>query len=225
MALVTRNPNGPAQGQDCHSIGKSLRIYQLKVEGMSRAKNGYISRSAKDLDADVLLLQETHIADASCVGGDRGPATAWGRPEIIEELKNLLLLMLDKNPDTRITIPQIKDHPWVTRNGTEPLPLEEEHCIEVEVTEEEVMNSVKLISSLSTVILVKSMLRKRSFGNPFEFQKRKEGRSMSAPGNLLMDKSLFQYSSKRLPSLRKQASGDGGKDSELPDVCEDEAIS
>ncbi|XP_059827467.1 calcium/calmodulin-dependent protein kinase kinase 1 [Hypanus sabinus] len=131
------------------------------------------------------------------------------RPEISEDLKDLLLQMLDKNPDTRITIPQIKVHPWVTKSGTDPLPLEEDHCSEVEVTEEEVMNSVKLISSLSTVILVKAMLRKRSFGNPFEFQSRKEGRSMSAPGNLLM----------------KQVSGDAGKDSELPDVCEDEAIS
>ncbi|XP_072909939.1 calcium/calmodulin-dependent protein kinase kinase 1 isoform X1 [Hemitrygon akajei] len=131
------------------------------------------------------------------------------RPEISEDLKDLLLQMLDKNPDTRITIPQMKVHPWVTKSGTDPLPLEEDHCSEVEVTEEEVMNSVKLISSLSTVILVKAMLRKRSFGNPFEFQSRKEGRSMSAPGDLLM----------------KQVSGDAGKDSELPDVCEDEAIS
>lgn len=34
-------------------------------------------------------------------------------------------------------------------------------------------------------ILVKSMLRKRSFGNPFEPQARREERSMSAPGSLL----------------------------------------
>ncbi|XP_078404854.1 calcium/calmodulin-dependent protein kinase kinase 1 isoform X1 [Cetorhinus maximus] len=147
------------------------------------------------------------------------------KPEISEELKHLLLQMLDKNPDTRITIPQIKLHPWVTKNGTDPLPLEGDHYSMVEVTEEEVMNSVKLISSLSTVILVKAMLRKRSFGNPFEFQSRKEGRSMSAPGNLLIDKNLFQNYTKRHPSLRKASSGDGGKDMELPDVCEDEAIS
>uniref|UniRef100_UPI00398E8A6E calcium/calmodulin-dependent protein kinase kinase 1 n=1 Tax=Pristiophorus japonicus TaxID=55135 RepID=UPI00398E8A6E len=147
------------------------------------------------------------------------------KPEISKELKNLLLQMLDKNPGTRITIPQIKLHQWVTKNGMHPLPLEDEHCSVVEVTQEEVMNSVKLISSLSTVILVKAMLRKRSFGNPFELQSRKEGRSMSAPGNLLMDKSLLQYSSKRHPSLRKESIGDGGKDMELPDVCEDEVIS
>lgn len=96
--------------------------------------------------------------------------------------------MLDKNPETRITVPEIKVtdskkktvilynssyshcqfelscclyfyvcmslqlHPWVTENGSNPLPLEEEHCTAVEVTEEEVQNSVKLITSLSTVV-------------------------------------------------------------------------
>lgn len=108
----------------------------------------------------------------------------------------------------------------MTEDGTNPLPLEEEHCTAVEVTEEEVQNSVTLITSLSTVvsysspppgpenyaqdmirwvflvhpdcvpstlqILVKSMLRKRSFSNPFECQGRRAERSMSAPGGLLM---------------------------------------
>lgn len=43
-------------------------------------------------------------------------------------------------------------HPWVTENGSNHLPLEEEHCSAVEVTEEEVQNSVKLITSISTVV-------------------------------------------------------------------------
>ncbi|XP_062392239.1 calcium/calmodulin-dependent protein kinase kinase 1-like [Sardina pilchardus] len=107
-------------------------------------------------------------------------------PIISEELKGLILKMLDKNPDTRITIPEIKLDAWVTQKGADPLPLEEEHCSAVEVTEEEVQNSVKCVPSLSTVILVKSMLRKRSFGNPFECPSRREERSMSAPGSLLM---------------------------------------
>uniref|UniRef100_A0A8D3BTX5 calcium/calmodulin-dependent protein kinase n=1 Tax=Scophthalmus maximus TaxID=52904 RepID=A0A8D3BTX5_SCOMX len=102
-----------------------------------------------------------------------------------DELKELIGRMLDKNPETRITIPEIKLHPWMTENGLNPLPLEEEHCTAVEVTEEEVQNSVKLIPTLSAVILVKSMLRKRSFSNPFECQGRRAGRSMSAPGGLL----------------------------------------
>eukprot|EP00070_Physeter_catodon_P047074 XP_028353968.1 calcium/calmodulin-dependent protein kinase kinase 1 isoform X7 [Physeter catodon] len=105
-------------------------------------------------------------------------------PEVSEELKDLILKMLDKNPETRLGVPDIKLHPWVTKNGEEPLPSEEEHCTVVEVTEEEVKNSVRLIPSWTTVILVKSMLRKRSFGNPFEPQARREERSMSAPGSL-----------------------------------------
>lgn len=42
--------------------------------------------------------------------------------------------------------------PWVTEHGSNPLPLEEEHCTAMEVTEEEVQNSVRLITSLSTVV-------------------------------------------------------------------------
>ncbi|KAM6960843.1 calcium/calmodulin-dependent protein kinase kinase 1b [Aplochiton taeniatus] len=106
-------------------------------------------------------------------------------PAISEDLKELILRMLDKNPFTRMTISEIKTHRWVTGNGSDPLPLEEEHCTVIEVTEEEVQNSVKLIPSLSALILVKSMLRKRSFSNPFECANRRAERSMSAPGGFL----------------------------------------
>uniref|UniRef100_A0AAX7SHS3 calcium/calmodulin-dependent protein kinase n=1 Tax=Astatotilapia calliptera TaxID=8154 RepID=A0AAX7SHS3_ASTCA len=107
-------------------------------------------------------------------------------PKISEELQKLILQMLDKNPDSRISIPEIKMDPWVTQGGADPLPLEEDHCSVVEVTEEDIQNSVKFVPSLSAVILVKAMLRKRSFSNPFECPSRREERSMSAPGSLLM---------------------------------------
>ncbi|XP_055260412.1 calcium/calmodulin-dependent protein kinase kinase 2 isoform X1 [Moschus berezovskii] len=109
------------------------------------------------------------------------------QPDIAEDLKDLITRMLDKNPESRIVVPEIKLHPWVTRHGAEPLPSEDENCTLVEVTEEEVENSVKHIPSLATVILVKTMIRKRSFGNPFEGSRREE-RSLSAPGNLLSKK-------------------------------------
>ncbi|XP_063002463.1 calcium/calmodulin-dependent protein kinase kinase 1 [Elgaria multicarinata webbii] len=132
-----------------------------------------------------------------------------GEPWVSEDLKDLILKMLQKSPESRITVPEIKLHPWVTKFGEDPLPLEEEHCTIVEVTEEEVKNSVKTIPSLPAVILVKAMLRKRSFGNPFEAQARREERSMSAPGDLLI----------------KQGSREGIKDPDLPDVDEDETTS
>uniref|UniRef100_A0A3Q2PGG7 calcium/calmodulin-dependent protein kinase n=1 Tax=Fundulus heteroclitus TaxID=8078 RepID=A0A3Q2PGG7_FUNHE len=127
-------------------------------------------------------------------------------PSISHELKDLIERMLDKNPATRITIPEIKLHPWVTENGSNPLPLEEEHCAALEVTDEDVQNSVKLIPSLSAVILVKSMLRKRSFGNPFECQGRRAERSMSAPG------------------LLTKISREGSREGELEDLYEDESF-
>uniref|UniRef100_A0A673IKG6 Si:ch73-62l21.1 n=1 Tax=Sinocyclocheilus rhinocerous TaxID=307959 RepID=A0A673IKG6_9TELE len=105
--------------------------------------------------------------------------------DISDDLKDLLFKMLDKNPETRITVPQIKVQPWVTRHGAEPLPPEDDNCCSlIEVTEEEVENSVKHIPSLATVILVRTMLRKRSFGNPFDWGRR-EDRSPAAPGHTL----------------------------------------
>ncbi|XP_059187721.1 calcium/calmodulin-dependent protein kinase kinase 1b [Centropristis striata] len=145
-------------------------------------------------------------------------------PLISNELQGLIKRMLDKNPETRITIPEIKLHAWVTENGSNPLPLEEEHCTALEVTEEEVQNSVKLIPSLSAVILVKSMLRKRSFSNPFECQGRRAERSMSAPGGLLTGAwGLLRSSPQLHPSLRK-VSNEGSRDGELEDLYEDDAF-
>uniref|UniRef100_A0A2K6EKV4 Calcium/calmodulin dependent protein kinase kinase 2 n=1 Tax=Propithecus coquereli TaxID=379532 RepID=A0A2K6EKV4_PROCO len=130
------------------------------------------------------------------------------QPDIAEDLKDLITRMLDKNPESRIMVPEIKLHPWVTRHGAEPLPSEDENCTLVEVTEEEVENSVKHIPSLATVILVKTMIRKRSFGNPFEGSRREE-RSLSAPGNL----------------LTKQGSEDSLRGTDPPPVGEEEVLS
>ncbi|KAI1900690.1 hypothetical protein AGOR_G00052500 [Albula goreensis] len=148
--------------------------------------------------------------------------------DVSEDLKDLLLKMLDKNPETRISVPHIKVHPWVTRHGAEPLPSEDENCILIEVTEEEVENSVKHIPSLATVILVKTMLRKRSFGNPFDWGRREEERCPSAPGSLLtkgkagIGKYCFIHST---GNQRKQESGDSMRNMDLPFVGEDEVLS
>ncbi|KAG8146062.1 hypothetical protein E2320_012472 [Naja naja] len=134
------------------------------------------------------------------------------QPDISDELKDLITQMLDKKPESRITIPEIKLHLWVTKNGTEPLPTEDENCTLIEVTEEEVENSVKHIPSLATVILVKSMIRKRSFGNPFEGSRREE-RFLSAP-----DRQTYL--------IRKQSSEEAFRaTNDLPNVSEDELLS
>ncbi|XP_061657762.1 calcium/calmodulin-dependent protein kinase kinase 2 [Syngnathoides biaculeatus] len=138
--------------------------------------------------------------------------------DISDDLKDLLLKMLDKNPASRISIPQMKVHPWVTRHGAEPLPPEDDNCcMLIEVTEEEVENSVKHIPSLATVILVRTMLRKRSFGNPFDWA-RKEGCGGSCtPGQKQLERQHTTF--------EKPQPGDVTRSIELPYVGEDEPLS
>ncbi|KAI0901938.1 Pkinase-domain-containing protein [Annulohypoxylon nitens] len=41
---------------------------------------------------------------------------------------DLITKILDKNPETRLTLREIRNHPWVTKGGTDPLLSEEENC-------------------------------------------------------------------------------------------------
>ncbi|XP_064460606.1 calcium/calmodulin-dependent protein kinase kinase 1-like isoform X2 [Ornithodoros turicata] len=110
-------------------------------------------------------------------------------PALSAELEDLLAGMLHKEPDKRLSVPEIKLHPWISKNSTYPMPSEEENCVFVEVTEEEINSCVRTIPKLDTLILVKSMLKKHSFGNPFRDCPRhrgqftKGGRSNSAPSS------------------------------------------
>nr|XP_023014647.1 calcium/calmodulin-dependent protein kinase kinase 1-like isoform X2 [Leptinotarsa decemlineata]XP_023014648.1 calcium/calmodulin-dependent protein kinase kinase 1-like isoform X2 [Leptinotarsa decemlineata] len=89
------------------------------------------------------------------------------QPDISDDLKDLIRKMLVKEPSQRITLPEIKVHPWVTKHGSRPLPSEEENCHLVEVTEEDVAKVITSIPKLDTLILIKHMLKKHSFQNPF----------------------------------------------------------
>lgn len=56
---------------------------------------------------------------------------------------------------------------WVTSNNTSPLPSEEANCRLVQINEEDIHTVVKSIPKLDTLILIKTMLKKHSFQNPF----------------------------------------------------------
>ncbi|KAL0818622.1 hypothetical protein ABMA28_009054 [Loxostege sticticalis] len=141
------------------------------------------------------------------------PLTFPQRPLLTRPLKHLLSRMLDKNPGTRATMQEIKENEWITNSGQDPLPSEQENCRLVEVTEEDMAQVVTSIPNLSTLILIKTMLKKHSFQNPFlrsregstarresgggrgELEKcarrgqlARAGRSLSAPGNYLTDR-------------------------------------
>lgn len=61
---------------------------------------------------------------------------------ISKSLEDLLKSMLRKEPSERISIPEMKVHPWVTCRGRNPMLSTEENCIYEEITEEEMDNAL-----------------------------------------------------------------------------------
>ena len=85
-------------------------------------------------------------------------------PSLSEELRDLISRMLDKDPQRRMTLVDIKEHSWVTNGGAEPLPDEADNCrLPVTVTDEEVARVVTRVPKLDTLILIKTMLKQHSF--------------------------------------------------------------
>ncbi|CAK9811583.1 Calcium/calmodulin-dependent protein kinase kinase [Anthophora plagiata] len=90
------------------------------------------------------------------------------KPTLSEELRDLISKMLAKEPTERIKMSEIKEHPWLTNHGAQPLPSEADNCrLPVTVTDEEVERVVTRIPKLDTLILIKTMLKQHSFQNPF----------------------------------------------------------
>lgn len=62
--------------------------------------------------------------------------------------------MLEKDPSKRITISDIRVHPWVTQNGQHPLISRAENLegLVHELTEEDLRSAITKISTLFTVM-------------------------------------------------------------------------
>lgn len=67
---------------------------------------------------------------------------------IDESLGDLLSKILEKDPAKRITIPEIKAHRWVTKNGLYPL---KEVCGEIQVTDQDIETAIHRVTSFSNL--------------------------------------------------------------------------
>ncbi|KAI8145736.1 kinase-like domain-containing protein [Fennellomyces sp. T-0311] len=70
------------------------------------------------------------------------------------DLLDLFHRLLEKDPEKRITMAELRVDPWVTKHGEDPLISEEENCqmVVTEVTEEEINNAISSIASIFTVV-------------------------------------------------------------------------
>lgn len=79
-----------------------------------------------------------------------------------DALIDLLQRILDKNPRTRITMVELREHPWVTCNGEDPLLSREENSSALiePVTEEDIMRAIELIEGKMDLNQATEKLRK-----------------------------------------------------------------
>ncbi|XP_059617591.1 calcium/calmodulin-dependent protein kinase kinase 1 isoform X2 [Phlebotomus argentipes] len=140
-------------------------------------------------------------------------------PKITPNLKDLLTRILQKDPELRLTLPEIKVHNWVTANGAHPLPSEEDNCRLIQISEEDMKSVVKSIPKLDTVILIKSMLKKQSFQNPFTVMPL-AGR-ISQRGGSRLERFTRAGRSNSAPGTSRSYERQPSSDNLLPSVKED----
>ncbi|RIA95801.1 kinase-like domain-containing protein [Glomus cerebriforme] len=71
------------------------------------------------------------------------------------DLVDLFHKILEKDPEKRITMPELREHPWVTEKGTDRLITTEENCSDMvtDITDDDLKSAIKPIS-MSTAIAV-----------------------------------------------------------------------
>ncbi|KAI6973284.1 Pkinase-domain-containing protein [Hortaea werneckii] len=102
------------------------------------AKHGHVSGRAADIWSMGVTLH--------CLRYGHIPFEKPGMLELYESIRedplplqeesdlnfrDLMARIFDKNPQTRITMRELRNHPWVTKNGTDPLLSAEENCSDI----------------------------------------------------------------------------------------------
>lgn len=81
--------------------------------------------------------------------------------ELSSDLKDLLNRLLEKDPAKRITIEEIKQHKWVTKNNTINLP-EVTSSSEIKISEEDVKTSITEVHHLHDKVFLRKKHEKKS---------------------------------------------------------------
>ncbi|OTA19001.1 hypothetical protein BTJ68_15256 [Hortaea werneckii EXF-2000] len=86
------------------------------------AKHGHVSGRAADI-----LVHGRMLELYQSIREDPLPLQEEPDPNF----QDLMARIFDKNPQTRITMKELRNQPWVTKNGTDPLLSAEENCSDI----------------------------------------------------------------------------------------------
>lgn len=142
-AVATKDEKYQGKPLDIWALGVTLYCF---LYGKCPFESEHILELHRQIQEDEVTFPEEPSVSASC--------------------KDLMLKMLVKDPSRRVTLDEVRVHPWVTCDGSQPLTSRQSNCKLVTVTEEDVKTCVKQIPRLDTLILIKSMLKRKSFKHP-----------------------------------------------------------
>jgi len=80
-----------------------------------------------------------------------------------KNFKDLMSRLLEKEPSKRITMDVLREHPWVTRNGEDPLMPKNENCPEILSAPTEAEKNEAITSNLTRTLVVLRAVSKFKF--------------------------------------------------------------
>ena len=128
-----------------HGHHPPLWIYMIRLKQKSKLSYAhilYFTHTHACVHAHTHTHTHTHIHPLRffCSLPPHSPPLPDSLPD---DLKDLLLKLLDKDQKKRITIAEIREHPWILKTSR-PLPTKEENCnVEISVSEEDMEQAFK----------------------------------------------------------------------------------
>ncbi|KAE8446121.1 hypothetical protein EG329_012492 [Mollisiaceae sp. DMI_Dod_QoI] len=132
---VTKHGNVSGKAADIWSMGISL--YCLRFGHIPFERSG------------VLELYE-------CIKTDEPKIDAEDEPEFCDLIRKLL----EKDPTKRITMAEIREHPWVTKNGTDPLLSAEENTADLVEPPSEIEVNHAITAKMRNLIVMMKAVQK-----------------------------------------------------------------
>ncbi|RUS16829.1 kinase-like domain-containing protein [Endogone sp. FLAS-F59071] len=85
-------------------------------------------------------------------------------PDTDTQLLDLFLRLFERDPSKRITMPELRAHPWLTKDGTDPLLSTEDNTLTVvtEVTDQEIKDAIKSVVNIFTVMRAVTKFKRHS---------------------------------------------------------------